>query len=840
MSSKSKKHDPDEDSCSSSGVCSTASSSNLGDEPPSFDEMLYDARLFQLFAKFMAAQQAAENVMFLRQVYQFRMYRAPKKVLIQEAQQIAWRFVSDASPTPVNVSSEERESLMEICFDPDAEAKIDNSVFRQSYQAIFALTLPHYRDWLSTGEWREVGHFHRIPPPTFAIVLETPELSDLFSQYLKTRHKPTGPDPLIDTDQLWQFTLIAKDFRNGDLNRQAEFIDPKELEKEKGPLSKEEYGKKLYRKFKKVMPIPHDSAMPYSVYIVSALNKVIEIFNTAPAFQRWLSLKQYIGVDYLLKTVHQTMTPDGFVVAPNMASAIASSMRGPMGMLVADTDAAKGYAFVLDLLDFENLVRGITPGKKPASSASLMDSAAAVSTKKEVIDEAKRIFKTYLEDGNKSGMYCDPAIVEEVKASMKAVAKSKTIRSDIFHRAGAFEFHRLSRMFGREVRAGLAWTTKSYDNNSRRTREISSIFDIRQLPEDVDFRLVPSVDDLLMNENLKKDFEAFIPRELSTVYEDYFAMYTKIMAMPPNQRGDEVENVVMLMGSGATKFKELEVYYKTISKGLSGRKAICDSPFSIWLYALTDCLVSNYFHEWVNKRYSFWSKEHWNPARDAVFSRLSLSYSAGDASKKGETEKKSGWGGFFSRKKKTPTVQAKNVAILPPKDVSSSSMSSPPLGATSSRSASLADTGIHSASSDVSDEDSMASLSFVPLIPTLLETVSSAYLRKMLQVQYLETHLPDDDMGLWKSFCGFFEKYMPLSDSDIESCQDEMRAAALAILDKHESLMKKGYFLRSQIEKKGLITPAFFREEEMNLVRPFYSGFERVLHAKGWLAAEKQ
>jgi len=818
----------------------SASSANMpSDEPPTFDEMLYEPRLFQLFAKYMAAQQAAENVMFLRQVNQYRMFRAPKNVLITEAQQIAWNFVSDASPTPVNVSSEERESLMEICFDPEAESRISNSVFRDSYQAIFALTLPHYRDWISTGEWHEVSHFHHIPAPTFVIVLETPELSDLFSQYLKSRNKPSGPDPLIDAEQLWRFALIAKDFRNGLLNHESEILDGKESEK--GPLSKEEYAKKLYRKFRKVMPVPHDSSMPYAVYVVSALNKTIEVFNTSPTFQRWISLKQYIGVDYLLKTVHQTMTTDGYAVAPTMASAMASSMRAPMAMLIADTDGSKAYAFILDLLEFENLVRGITPGKKVSTSSI---ESAAVSTKKEVIDEAKRIFKTYLEDGSKSGMYCDPAIVEEVKASMKAVSKSKTIRSDIFHRAGAFEFHRLNRMFAREVKAGLAWTTKSYDNNCRRAREISNMFDIRQLPEDVDFRLVPSVDDLLMNENLKKDFEAFIPPEIARVYDDYYAMYTKIVAMPCEERGDEVENVVMLMGAGAAKFKELEIYYKVISKGLSGRKSICNSPFLIWLHALTDVLIGLYYHEWVDKRYSFWSKEHWNPAREAVFSRLSLSYSAADASTMGTSETKRRFGSFFSRKKKAPSMQlSKNVLVLPPKESSSSNLCSPPGGSVSSSrsrsSPSSADLGSGSEISDMDDSSSVTS-TLVPTIPSLMEILSSSYFRKMFQSHYLDTHLPDDEMTLWKKFAEFFDKYQPMPDPDIESSQDEMRSAALAILDAYESFMKKGYFLRSHIQKKGLITSAFFREEEMNLVRRYYSGYESLLRQKGWLPSEKE
>jgi len=304
--------------------------------------------------------------------------------------------------------------------------------------------------------------------------------------------------------------------------------------------------------------------------------------------------------------------------------------------------------------------------------------------------------------------------------------------------------------------------------------------------------------------------------------------------------------VVMLMGAGATKFKELEIYYKVLSKVLSGRKAICDSPFSIWLRAITDVLISKYYRDWVDKRYGFWSKEHWNPAREAFFSRLSISYSAGDASNKGTTEQKRGFS-LFSRKKKAPASQSsKTVLLVPPKDSSSSALSSPPmttLNSSRSRMSSspmAADVG-DSANSDLSDLDDSASVvsTLMPPVPTVLETLSSAYLRRLITTHYLGNHLLDDEKAIWKTLCAYFDKYQPLSDADIESSQDEMRAAALDILDKYESFMMKGYFLRSHIQKKGLITPYFFRDEEVNLLRMYYAGYEISLRQKGWTAPEK-
>jgi len=836
-SSSSSRRGEEEDTSSS-----TSNTSPSGDEPPTFDEMLYDSRLYVLFARYLAAQQAAENVMFLRQVFQFRMYRAPHKELAKEARQIAWSFISEAAVTPVNVSSEERESLMEFCFDPESENKITSSVFHDAYTAIFNLVLPLYRDWIGSGEWREVGHFHHIPPPSFAIVLETPDLVELFSKYIKAHPKGSSSSALTDPGQLWQFCLIAKDFRDGKMNHAAEFMDSGDVEGK--TISKEEYAKKLYRKYKHYMPIPRESSMPYSVYVVSALNKAIELFNVSSSFGRWITLKQYIGVDYLSKTIHQTMTPDGFAVPPTLAALLASPMRSSLAMLLKDTEGEKPLSFLLDLMEFENLARGIVPGKKAPAPISM--DAYEVSSKKEVVDEAKRIYKAYLEDPVKAGIYCETEILDELKTAMKAVSKSKTVRSDIFHRAGAFQFQRLEKMFGREIRAGLAWTSKSYDNNCKRAREIVAMFDVKQLPNDLDYHIIPSADDMLANDILKKDFEAFIPKELSRTYEEYLAAYLKITSLPFDQRSsDDIENVVMLMAAGATKFKDTEQLYKSISKGLAGRKSVSNGPFIIWLNTLTRSLINQFYHDWVTKRASFWSSESWVPAKEITFSRMSSAFSPSDASGKTPEAltKKSSFSGLFgkrnSKKRTSASSGSKGLLVVSQKDSSAPALMSPTLGSSAPRSRS-SDFGDATSSECSELEDSglmsptMQSALILPPIPSLVDTLSSTYLRKLFQKYVLEARLPDDLTPVWKAFSEFYLKYQPLSDSDIESSQDEMRAAALAILDKYESYMKKGYFLRSHIQKKGLITPSFFREEEMNQFRQYHLIFETFLKQRGW------
>jgi len=809
----------DDDSVSSGLVSSSALPGS--DEPPSFDEMLYDPNIFNLFSKYMEEKQATENIFFLREVFHFRMHKAPKKVLVQEARRIIWMYIMEGASSAVNVSAEERDSLLNLCIDPESESRITNTVFRDAYQAIHALTLPLYRAWISTGEWHEFERFHRIPPPDFSVVLDNPELANLYTQYLKKQHGTCE-----DSEKLWKFALIAKDFREGKMNHE-EFA----TSEGGAAVSKEEYAKKVYRTFKKVIPVPHDSASTYAVFLVTALNSTVERCRKDEAFRKWIALKQYNGVDYLWNSVHQTMSTDGYAVPPTMACILSSgSMRSVLSMLVSGTSAAKSLLFLGDLLEFEYLVRGVAPGKGLSTKSSI--DSVEVSTKAEVIEEGKRIFKSYLEDTSKSGMYCDPSLIEEVKNAMKTATKSKKIRSDIFHRVGAFVFHRLERMVGREMRAGLAWTTKSYDNNCKRAREIDAMFDAKQLPDGVDFRLVPSVDDMLVNENLKKDFEAFIPKEMCRVYEEYYAAYIKFIKLPLKQRDSkEVDNMLMQMAAGATQFDDLSESYKTLSKVLSGKSSVCDSPFNMWLFAITDRLISKFYQDWVNKRFSFWSKERWSLAKEANYNRLSVTYSAGDASTKGSTESKRGLGLFSRKKKLTSTPSTKNLHSGSSKD---SLMSSPPMTNLNSARSSVEPGS--SARSDTSGSEEVLPVTITFVIPTVLEALSSTYFRKMLQTYYLESHLMEDDMALWKKFSSFVDKYQPMTDADIESCQDEMRAAALEILDKHESFMKKGYFLRAHIQKKGLITPAFFRDEEVNLIGRYYTGFEMLLRQRGWVS----
>lgn len=868
----------------------------------------------------MTAQQAAENVMFLCQASYFRMLRAPHQVLVKEAQHIAWTYLSEFSQLPINVSSEERESLMEVCFDPDAEAAVTNTVFRDTYTAIYNLVLPIYREWLTTNEWREVGHFHHIPPPTFSIVLDSPELVKIFSRYLRGLLKTCTSDTLNDMEQLWHFCLIANDFRNGNMTHEAELLDGKEGGAKEG-MSKEEYAKRLYRKYKRVVPLPHDRTMPYAVYVVSALDKSIEMFEGSPVFVRWIGQKQYIGVDFQSRMVHQTLTPDGYAVPPSFAAAISSSMGASLSVSLQDTDGFRGCQFVMELLNFEGLAHGASSPSSSAGASSAKgsgllkqapvllgvgvggagESSAVVCTKKEVLEEAKRIYQTYLEDGKKSGLYCDPALVEEVRAALKAAGKAKSVRSDVFHRVGAYVYNRVDHLIGREWRASLIWTNKSYDNNCRRAKEILAMFDRKQLPAGTDFKLVPAIDDVLANDALKADFEAFIPAELRGYLAQYHAQMLKVIQLPYDQRAEEAESAVMLMAAGATRMKDLEPFYKAVSKGIAGRQKISNGPFTLFFYVLVNTLAKLYYRDWVAARVDTWSTVPWSPVASVVFSHMDTAPSTSDYTSKLGAEGKHGWAALFGRraaKKHAPPKSpvyptAKTMLVVPPAEGmggaasplfgcgngsgsggnnglggggSSSGLGgsgfsrtftslpgSPEPTARHSHSHAALPTASSSGPGGANSEDSLSSSNMgrsmpsmpslqtllMPPVPSLRDTLSSSYLRHLFQENFLESRLPDDMMELWQRLCAFYNTYEPLAAGDLEASQDALRTDAAAILDRYESFMKNGYFLRSHIAKKGLMTASFFRDEECNQFRQYYSAYEAFLRQRGWTSSDE-
>jgi len=393
------------------------SGSSSRDDPPTLDETLFDIKLFAMFMNYMKSQQAAPNLQFLKSARLYRLYNAPRDAYVREAIKMIWTFFVDCAPMPVTVSADVKKKIQEIAFNPEAEVTLDKDTFSVAFGEVYNQVVPLFRDWIAAGEWREVT-FHHISPPSFNIVLTSNTLRVLFNKFLKSQLDRDGDGSAAHAFHLWKFCIIANDFREGKYSHSSHLDAKKkgeaaaedgqksekaEEEKEK-PTNPEEYAKRLYKKYKHQVSLPYDGSIPYAVYIIRALDHAIEEFDKSALFARWISLKQYQGVDYQAKIVHQTLTPEGYAEPPTLAGAMTSSMLPFFLVMMNGTEAGLNLEFMVDILKFH---RKFEVFDKSTSGSSAGSSSG--SSRKDMVEEAKRIYSKYLDSGE---MYCDPHLAE--------------------------------------------------------------------------------------------------------------------------------------------------------------------------------------------------------------------------------------------------------------------------------------------------------------------------------------------------------------------------------------------------------------------------------------------
>jgi len=181
--------------------------------------------------------------------------------------------------------------------------------------------------------------------------------------------------------------------------------------------------------------------MPHAVFIVRALDQAIEEFDKSALFSRWIGLKQYQGVDYQAKIVHQSLTPEGYAEPPTLAAAMTSSILPAFFIMLQGTEQGMNVEFLTNVLAFHHKFRRFDAGGEstnPSSTASQDSSGSSSVTRKDMIDEAKRIYSKFLETGE---MYCDPGLVEEVH-NLIIKNNGKGVTPQMYRKIGAFIFHR--------------------------------------------------------------------------------------------------------------------------------------------------------------------------------------------------------------------------------------------------------------------------------------------------------------------------------------------------------------------------------------------------------------
>jgi len=804
------------------------------DEPPTLDETLFDIRLYGMFLNYMKSQQAAQNLQFIKQARLLRLYNAPREVFVAQAAKMIWTFFAECAPMPVTVSGEVKKKVQELALDPDAEVTIDKESFSVAFGEVYNNVVPHFRNWVSTNEWRDAIPFHRLAPPTFNIVLTSGTLRVLFNKYIKAQLDHDGDGSVAHAFHLWKFCIIANDFRDGKYSHSSHIDGKKKKKKddeeeksedgdkegEKEEVNPEEYAKRLYKKYKHQVSLPYDGSIPYAVYIVRVLDHAIEEFDKSALFARWVSLKQYQGVDYQAKVVHQTLTADGFVEPPTLAAALTSSMLPFFLVMLRGTEPGLNIEFMVDVMKFRKKYDSFDK-----SSGGSTGSASTDTSRKSMVEEARRMYSKYLESGE---MYCDPGLVEEVH---NAISKSggKAVTATLFRKCGAFIYHRSEHSWARQARATIVWTNKSYDNRSKGARALEEEFAFSVLPQGIDLQFVPSLDDVLACSELMWDYAGFVPKELNDDFAKYRAAYEEYFVAPVHQRKPLQEKVAAAYGVIADKhLPDLKPIHRFFAKEASQRDRLTDSVFSFLSNSIIRAVARKYFSRWIVEHSMKWKTVSWSPVPTVTFSDMTDLFSMNAIEKKIEEEALKGKSGLskFLAKRQVKKQAIANVRTAPAKDLSANSNTV----FTTKGAGDMLAFGDLKGASELKADSGESTL----LVPTISETLSSTYLRKLFETMYLSSVISASDMTFWEVLCKFYTKYSVKDDDKLIEAQDEMRGEIEKIVDKYQALFKNAGEVKERAKTLKIIFPQFFRLYEEEIYGHHHEEYEKVLRSKGW------
>ena len=95
--------------------------------------------------------------------------------------------------------------------------------------------------------------------------------------------------------------------------------------------------------------------------------------------------------------------------------------------------------------------------------------------------------------------------------------------------------------------------------------------------------------------------------------------------------------------------------------------------------------------------------------------------------------------------------------------------------------------------------------------------------------------LTEEEEALWDATSAFHKKYCRLAGADVLARQNDARADARAIVDKHAALMRNPDKLRALLDDShAFVSHNLFREEEVALFKRQHAAFETMLAKKGW------
>jgi len=607
------------------------------DEPPTLDETLFDGTLYGLFQNYMKSQQAVGSLMFLKDARMFRLLNQPRPIVVSEASRMVLSYFTSYAPYPVNVSDDIKNKLTEITIDPSAELRLDKDTFSVAFSEVYNTVVPHFRNWITTEEWREAVPFHHLPPPTFNIVLTSSTLRFLFNKFLKAQLERDTDGTGAHAFHLWKFCLIANDFRDGKYTHSSHLESKKrkkgeasgddassEASKEEEGAKKEspeEYAKRVYKKFKHQISIPYDKTMPYAVFIIRALDQSIEEFDKSALFARWIALKQYQGVDYQAKIMHQSLTPEGYAEPPCLAAALTSSLLPAFLSILQGTEQGLNVEFLTNALMFHRKFAVFESDATIASPSRSQGSSSSSSvTRKDMIEEAKRIFAKFIESGD---MYCDPGLVDEVRTLINKNG-GKGINPKMFRKIGAFIYHRSEHTWTREARATYEWVNRNYDNRSRSTLAVLDEFSLNNLPEGFDLQIVPSLDDIYSNNVLFGDYSKFVDEQTDNIFEKFYIPFAQYFKTPIRERKPVLEKLIAVFVEAAGIYPELKPPCSLITKEVAARDRVSDVIVRSILGAVARAGAARFYKRWIVEHSMIWKTAAWTSATEIKFGDLSL------------------------------------------------------------------------------------------------------------------------------------------------------------------------------------------------------------------------
>jgi len=816
---------------------SDGSSSFQKDEPPTLDETIFDLNLFNMFLNYMKSQQAAGNLMFLKSARKFRLLNEPRQVVVLEATKIVMNYFVSYAPYPVTVSDDLKKKLTEISLDPSAELALNKDTFSVAFGEVYNCVVPHFRNWISTEEWRDAVPFHRLPPPAFNVVLTSGTLRVLFNKFLKSQLDRDSDGSAAHAYHLWKFCLIVNDFREGKYTHDSHLDSKKKKRKGESEGSDaasekskdedkpqkaetpEEYAKRIYKKYKHQISLPYDKTMPHAVFIVRALDHVIEEFDKSALFARWISMKQYQGVDYQAKIVHQSLNSDGFAEPPSLAAALCSSILPAFLTLLQGTEQGLNVDFLAQILMFHQKFKHLDHDSQTSSSNSSSESSSSGKTRKDMIEDAKRIYSKFLEKGE---MYCDPGLVEEVR-NLLTKNGGKGCTPQMFRKVGTFIYHRSERTWCREARAANDWVNKSYDNHSRNTRAIEEEFSLKNLPENFDLQIVPSLDDIYGNPELYKDYIDYVDEHTEKLFTKFLVPFREYFSTPIHARKGALDKILAAFKDASVQFPVLQEASKVITKEVSSRERVSDTIVYNLIGIVARCGASVFYKKWLIEHSMAWKTAHWSSLPTAKLSDISMLMGMSAVETQIEEEALKGKSGFsrYLAKRQVKKQSIANVRAA----ASSSGTNTQPQEAPKSMLDMLGGAGMNKSFED-------KSTAF--FIPSIYNTFSSLYLRKLFERVYLETALNTTEMSMWEAFFEFYKKYVSMSNDELCDAQDNMRKDINELCDKFKALIPNYEAVKEKAKKSKIIFPHFFRPVEMEIYGKLHADYEAFLRKNGW------